>query len=162
LVRNPGGPHVLGHEFRIEGAEPVGRPILAAQHRKHAGRRLRRLLVDGADARMWVRREHEGRIDLARQIDVRDVTPAPGQKARILGAGHRLSDAEAHAVLLLGLFPSERDCFVASLLAMTVIHRSHCERSEAISWERRGTDYSERRKSIIAALTSCGRSCWVQ
>jgi len=33
---------------------------------------------------------------LPNEVDIRDVTPAPGQKARILLAGHRLSDPEAH------------------------------------------------------------------
>src|SRR5262244_3822832 len=46
--------------------------------------------------RVGVRRVNEDRVGLPNEVDIRDVTPAPGQKARILLAGHRLSDPEAH------------------------------------------------------------------
>ena len=96
-MRKPCGPaHVLGHQLGIERAEPVGRPILAGQDGVNAGHLLRRSFVDGADARMGMRRKHEDRVRLASEIDVGDIASLPGQEPAVFLAGHRLSDAEAH------------------------------------------------------------------
>ena len=99
-MRKPCGPaHVLGHELRVEGAEPVGRPLLAGQHCVNAGHLLRRSFVDGTDARMGMRRKHKDRVRLASEIDVGDIPPLPGQEPAVFLAGNRLSDAKAHAAL---------------------------------------------------------------
>ena len=97
--------HVLSHELGIEGAEPVGRPLLAGQHCVNAGQLLRRSFVDGADARMSMRRRHKDRVRLPSEIDVGDIPPLPGQEPAVFLAGNRLSDAKAHAALSFSCVP---------------------------------------------------------
>jgi hypothetical protein len=82
----------------IEGAETVGHPVLASQNGKNARHLLRRILVEGADPRMSVRREDKDSLRLANEIDVRDVASQPRQKAAVFLARDRLSDTEAHPV----------------------------------------------------------------
>jgi hypothetical protein len=90
---------VFCHELGIEGAKSVGCPLVAGQHRVNVGHLLRRSFIDGANARMSMRREYKDRIYLARDFEVGDVSPLPGQELVVFLAGYRLSDAKAHTAL---------------------------------------------------------------
>ncbi len=81
---------------RAGGAEFLGRPVFAGQHREHARHLLRGTDVDGADARMRMgRAQHKG-VGEARQYEVVGVAAATGQQPRIFGARHRLAQREFH------------------------------------------------------------------
>ncbi len=72
----------------------------AGDHGDHAGRFLRRRGVDLLDARMRVRRAHEGHVRHARQGDVADILPAPLRQALQIRPRHRAAD--------IGVRPVER------------------------------------------------------
>src|SRR5260370_234000 len=94
-----GAAHILGHHLGIDRAEAVFAPIRAGQDVKDARQGSRRARVDRPDAGVRMRRKEEPGIGLARQIDVGDIAPSPGQKAPVLFARHGLSDAKAHGAL---------------------------------------------------------------
>ena len=79
------------HHFRHFGA---------SDHGDHAGGFLGRRGVDLLDARMRVRRAHEGHMRHARQGDVTDILPAPLRQALQVGPRHRAAD--------IGVRPVER------------------------------------------------------
>jgi hypothetical protein len=76
--------------------EAVGGRVAAGQHREHAGQGERGGGIDRADARVRVRRAHEGGVDLAGQGDVVAEAPAAGDQARILLARERLAEAPGY------------------------------------------------------------------
>jgi hypothetical protein len=80
------------HRRVREGPDPVGGGVTAGQHGDHARRGERGGGVDARDAGVRVRRAHEARVGLARQIDVVAVATAARQQARVLLAKHRLAD----------------------------------------------------------------------
>src|SRR5262252_4789124 len=83
--------------------------------------------VDRADARMRIWRAQHMGMGETRQDEIVGIAAATGQQARILGARHRLAQREFHcnpserviARRLKAPRQSQRDCFVAPLLAMT-------------------------------------------
>ena len=85
--------HALDRGGMRDGIAAVGQKIGAGEDRDHARRFFRAALVDRADARMRVRRAHDRRERHVRQHDVRKIAPAAGEKAQILLARNRLSDA---------------------------------------------------------------------
>jgi hypothetical protein len=100
--------HILRHHLGIEGTEPVCYPILPGQHGMDAWSALSDGGIDRADAGMRVRCVEEDGVGLAGDIDVGDEAAPPGQKARILFARHRLSNAELHGCCLRGLCPAPK------------------------------------------------------
>jgi hypothetical protein len=73
--------------------QTVGQRILAGQDRDDAGQRPRPRGLDGADARMSVRRPHHMGVRLARHGDVVAVAAFAGQQAQVFLARKRLPDA---------------------------------------------------------------------
>jgi hypothetical protein len=73
--------------------EAVGGRVPPGQRREHAGQGERGSVIDRADARVRVRRAHEGGVDLAGQADVVAEAPAAGDQTRILLARERLAEA---------------------------------------------------------------------
>ena len=92
----------LGHGRTIAGANRPERPhrrhavrrhVGAGEHGHDPGRALRRRRIDGADARMRVRRTHENTVQGARQIDIRHEAAAAEQKPAVLHPPQRRADA---------------------------------------------------------------------
>ena len=88
----------------------------AGDDRDHARRFLRRRGVDAFDARMRVRRAHEGDVRHARQHDVADILAAPLRQPRQIRPRHRAAD--------IGIRPVERG--EAGRLVGGDFHRGRC------------------------------------
>src|SRR5688572_13498197 len=78
------------------GGVKIGR----CQDEEDAWRFFRRTCIDMPDARRSVRRAQHKAPGLARQSDVVNVAPAPGQEPSILNARDRLADAKFHGAPL--------------------------------------------------------------
>jgi hypothetical protein len=100
--------HILGHEFGVEGAEPVSGPIVPCQYGIASGDPCRGSDVDAADVGVGVRRVKEYGVRLPGEFDVGDIAGPPCQKTGVLLARDRLSDAELHGVC--PLFPEPVSC----------------------------------------------------
>ncbi len=88
------------HEMR-QHADPRGHhghKLGPAHHRHDARRLLGGAGIDRDDARMGVRRAHEGDMRHARQHDVADELRASGGQARQIGPRHRAADIGIRAV----------------------------------------------------------------
>ena len=92
----------LGHGRTVTGTNrpqgphrrhAVRRHVGAGEHGDHPGRGGRRRYVDGANARMRVRRTHEHAGERAGKLDVRDEAPAADEKAPIFHPAQRRADA---------------------------------------------------------------------
>src|SRR5262249_40129604 len=75
-------------------AEAGDLPVGAGEHGEHAGRRLGGGGVDGADARMRMRRAQHYAERHAGQDDIVDVAATAAQQARVVEARHRLAQRE--------------------------------------------------------------------
>ena len=86
---------VLPHRrFRRHRTEPLGDPVLAGDHQKHAfhGQRLRG--VDVLDLGMGINRAQHRGPGLAFEVDVVDIPAAAGEEPLVLGPSHRLADGD--------------------------------------------------------------------
>jgi hypothetical protein len=75
-------------------AELVRRVVRAGEDRDHAGRLRRARGIDRPDARVRVRRPHDERIRLAREVHVIGVAPEALDEARVFDTAHGLPDCE--------------------------------------------------------------------
>ena len=81
------------HGGRVR-AKLVRGGVGAGQDQQHAGRGLRLRDVDRLDTGMGMRRKQHHTVTHARQHDVVDIAPRPGEETRILDAPHCLPDPE--------------------------------------------------------------------
>ena len=85
----------IAHQRR-NTADAVGRQIVGGEDAKHPRHGQGAGRLERPQTGMGVGRAHHGHMGLAGQVDVVGETAAPGQQARVLGAAHRLADAEIH------------------------------------------------------------------
>jgi hypothetical protein len=75
-----------------QAADPLGRQVLAGEHRDDAGRRFGRAGVDTVEAGIGVRAAQDIGVKLARPVDVVGIGPLAGQEPVILAPPDRRAD----------------------------------------------------------------------
>src|SRR5438105_12996038 len=83
----------MDHPAADQIADFVGGEILAGEHAGHPRRAQRRARINAADACMRMRRTHEHGIDLARPVDVGDISPVAGQKPNVFDSFDGVADS---------------------------------------------------------------------
>src|SRR5262249_47969458 len=96
-----GAADIFGHEIGRQTAEAIGLNVFARQHTNDARGAARSLGVDALDPRMRMRREHDHRVSLVRQLDIVDKAAMAGEKAPVLDPAHRLADAVGLPIKML-------------------------------------------------------------